>query len=172
VWNNKFLRKGLRRVRQLKYFALPSEGVDLQPRPLHLCGAVSLEVSEVLDTMKKEEEWLDGLKTGLLSGSAARKRRATSPQPPAEVASVPLLMLGDLTVVPPSKGPLARAPVEPSRGWLSRMLEDLTLNSGPLSTSQLPPFISFQPSPSFAPQPPVDRIAMLLQTQAFIIASV
>jgi hypothetical protein len=63
------------RERQLKYFALPSERADKQAGPLHLRGAVRLEVREV--------EWLDGVKTGLLSVCVLQGRGgqpACSPQ--------------------------------------------------------------------------------------------
>ncbi len=46
-------------------------------------------MEEVLSLMESAEQWLEGIKKGLLSVSSARKRWVTGPQPKEDVVALP-----------------------------------------------------------------------------------
>ncbi len=90
--------------------------------------------------MKKAVEWLERIEADLLTASAVRTRRATSPQPLAKGATVPQMLLKDLSALARSKDPLAMGPVTSSRDQLSSISKELAV------TPALPP--PFQPAVS------------------------
>jgi hypothetical protein len=46
-------------------------------------------MEEVLSLMESVEQWLEGIKKGLLSVSSVKKRQATNPHPREGVATMP-----------------------------------------------------------------------------------
>jgi hypothetical protein len=56
-------------------------------------------MAEVLSLMESAEQWLEGIKKGLLSVSSVRKRQATNPQPREDVVTLPPVPLPGMPMV-------------------------------------------------------------------------
>ncbi len=113
-------------------------------------------LGEVLTMVEGVKQWMEMIRTFILVASSARKRRATGSRHEETTTSVPPVPLHiTMEGPPPSRSVAARAPVQPTTEWLTRMFKDLGMGQRSGQASE----------PARQPQS-VDATTLLAWTQA------